>query len=118
MARNTPLKFMGMIRERHKARKAQRRAKLKGLLGGGGGTADSLPGGAKPMVGGLGGIIVGGHQGSGGMWGAAASLFGAKPKAEEAGVPPHSHDVEDTDVESPMAKKLKFGKGKTNKRYK
>ena len=46
------------------------------------------------------------------MWGAAASLFGAKPKAEEAGVPPHSHDVEDTDVESPMAKKLKFGRKK------
>ena len=115
MARDTPLKFIGQLRERHKARKAQRRAKIKGLLGGGGGTADSIPGGL--IGGGLGGIIGGGHQGSGGMWGAAANLFGTKPKAEEAGVPPHSHDVEDTDVESPMAKKLKFGKNKTNKRY-
>ena len=110
MARDTPLKFVGMIRERHKARKAKRRAKLRGLLGGGGGTADSLPGGA--MIGGLGGIISG-HQGSGGgAFGIAANLFGAKPKATEAGVPEHSHDVEDTDVESPMAKKLKFGRKK------
>lgn len=107
MPRNTPLKFIGVLRQRHHDRKAQRREKLRGLLGGGG-TADSLPGGIAGS--GLGGII-GAQQGGGvGAFGIAARLFGGKPKAEDAGVPPHSHDVEDTDVESPMAKKLKFGR--------
>ena len=50
---------------------------------------------------------------------AIVSSFGNaldKPKAEEAGLQPHSHIAEEVQ-ESPMAKKLKFGKSKTNKRY-
>ena len=112
MARDTPLKFVGMIRERHKARKAKRRAKLRGLLGGGGGTADSLPGAAGGMIGGLGGFITG-HKSSGGVFGGGLMMGPLKPRAEEAGVPEHSHDVQDTDEsESPMVKKLKFGRKK------
>ena len=111
MPRNTPLRFIGKLRQRHHERKANRRAKLRGLLGGGGGTADSLPGG---MVAGgmLGGFGAGGSSGGGGMFGVAHDIFGAKPKATEAGVPEHSHVIEDTDAESPMAKKLKFGRKK------
>jgi len=110
MARDTPLKFVGTIRERHKARKAKRREKLRGLLGGGGGTADSLPGGI--IGGGLGGFIAG-HKGSGGVFGGGLMMGPLKPRAEEAGVPEHSHDVQDTDEsESPMVKKLKFGRKK------
>ena len=93
MPRNTPLKFVGRIAANRMAEKlAQRRQEAMG-------DAISPISGIMPKV----------------MFGGAAiasKLFGGKPKAEDAGVPPHSHDVEDTDAESPMAKKLKFGRKK------
>ena len=103
MPRNTPLKFVGRIAARRMAeRLAQRRQEAMG---------DDVP-----PISGLSGII---NRASGpmGLFGGAAAglaskLFSRKPKAVDAGVPPHSHDVEDTDVESPMDKKLKFGRKK------
>tara|TARA_Y100000361_G_C11111858_1_gene318051 strand:- start:143 stop:448 length:306 start_codon:yes stop_codon:yes gene_type:complete len=101
MPRNTPLKFVGQIAAKRMAEKlAQRRQEAMG---------DDAP-----PISGLSGIInrVSRPKGLFGGVSLASRLFSRKPKAEDAGVPPHSHDVEDTDVESPMAKKLKFGRKK------
>lgn len=108
MPRNTPLRFMGVLRQRHQERKAQRREKLMGVreaMQSSGGPNLTMP------FSGAGGSSGGG---GGGLFGLAHDIFAAKlkPKATEAGVPEHSHDIDDTDVESPMAKKLKFGRKK------